>query len=221
MSPTDESARLLSLVSHELRGPLGVLRGYLRLLDQQPDALTPQQRLAVSAALRASDRCSDVATQAGALARLRRGDTTLPLTRTSLAPVLARVSELVPVPDDPPIQLEVSRENDATVACDGPALIAALVSLATCVVRAQTQPTVLSLSCQPADDPGTGALVRLLARPAATLTQTPLDVGRGGMGMELPIADAIIRSHGGHVTEMRAQQLLAGFVLWLPSAPDA
>src|SRR5688572_323275 len=57
---SDEMPRVLSLLSHELRGPLGVVRGYLRLIDQTATELSDRSRQSIAAALRASDRMADV-----------------------------------------------------------------------------------------------------------------------------------------------------------------
>ncbi len=72
---SDPSGQLLSLLSHELRSPLGVIRGYLRLLDDPSGSLTAQQRQAVAAAIRAADQAAHLLGQASFLAQLRRGET--------------------------------------------------------------------------------------------------------------------------------------------------
>ena len=64
----EQSPRLLSLISHELRGPLGVIRGYLRLLEQTGPELSDSHRQAVTAALKASDRAAELLTQTSMLA---------------------------------------------------------------------------------------------------------------------------------------------------------
>ena len=75
--PPDQSPRILSLLSHELRGPLGVIRGYLRLLEQAGPELSDSHRQAVTAALKASDRAAELLDKASMLAQLQRQETPL------------------------------------------------------------------------------------------------------------------------------------------------
>src|SRR5688572_29725877 len=101
---SDELPRLLSLLSHELRGPLGVVRGYLKLLEQRGTELSEQHLRAITAALRATDRAAAVLDQASKLAQLNRDETRIELTRVSLDLILDDAVRKVTLPEDPVIK---------------------------------------------------------------------------------------------------------------------
>jgi hypothetical protein len=48
--------------------------------------------------------------------------------------------------------------------------------------------------------------------------ETALDTMRGGLGLDLPIAEAIIASHDGRVTELLDGGRCVGVVVWVPVA---
>src|SRR5688572_7016865 len=98
--------RILSLLSHELRSPLGVVRGYLRMLEQL-GSLSDQQQSAVAAAMKASDRATELLEQASMLSQLQRGDTQLDFKTVSLLPILSAAVEGVQLPTDPPVRVEI------------------------------------------------------------------------------------------------------------------
>jgi hypothetical protein len=50
----------------------------------------------------------------------------------------------------------------------------------------------------------------------ASHVDCPLDLSRGGLGLELPIAAFVIDAHRGQVMERREQQRFVGVVVWLP-----
>src|SRR5687767_11550287 len=97
-----DPAQVLSLLSHELRGPLGVIRGYLRLLDQTPDLADAQARQAVTATLQASDRLAEILDQASLLAHLERGDLKIERRRVALADLLEAARQAVALPANAP-----------------------------------------------------------------------------------------------------------------------
>src|SRR5690554_5463999 len=92
MTPTPEETRLLrllTLVAHELRSPLTVSSGYLKMLQSDRlGPLTEAQQKAVAASLRASDQLMSLASDLSFLARLHRGE-------AALARTLLTASELI------------------------------------------------------------------------------------------------------------------------------
>jgi signal transduction histidine kinase len=54
--PMRIAAPLLALLGHELRAPAGVVGGYLALLEQSRDSLTPDQQKALAGGARRSRR---------------------------------------------------------------------------------------------------------------------------------------------------------------------
>ncbi|MGH9174698.1 MAG: histidine kinase dimerization/phospho-acceptor domain-containing protein, partial [Vicinamibacterales bacterium] len=137
----DQSALVLSLLSHELRGPLGVMRGYLRLLDQTGPDLSDQHRQAVSAALKASDLAADLLTQTSMLAQLQRHETPFDFKPVALEEMLTAAVDAVRFPQDPVVRLEVSDVPSARISADQALLGSALTTLVSAVVRAQARDT--------------------------------------------------------------------------------
>jgi signal transduction histidine kinase len=219
MNPHDLS-RLLSLVSHEVRSPFGVMRGYLRLLQQTKQALSDQQQAAVDAALKAGDRVADLLGQLSMLAQLHRGDVPTDRRPVALVAMLDVATRRVRLPDDPPVRLVVPDVVPAEVLADESLLGAALSSLITAVVRAQPAEATVSVFSQPATrDTQRGA--RLVIAPRADVpdaaSEEDLDIGRGGLGFELPLAAAIIHAHGGRAGELRLAGRSEGVIVWLPT----
>src|SRR5262245_11175119 len=90
---------VLSLLSHELRSPIGVVRGYLRMLDRD-ESLSASQRQAVSAALRATDRSVDLLAQASQLAQMWRRETPISRQTVPLADLLQSLPSRVTTSSD-------------------------------------------------------------------------------------------------------------------------
>lgn len=215
----DHSARVLSLLSHELRGPLGVIRGYLRLLEHTGAALSDQQRQAVAAALKATDRAADLLTQTSMLAHLDRGETPFDFNPVALKDLLAAAVEGVRSAEDPAVRLDVGNVPSALIAADESLLSGALTSLLCAVVRAQARETTLRVTAVPqAREGGDGIAVTIAADPLReTLTERAIDLTRSGLGLDLPIAQRLIAAHRGDLRELRNGERCAGVVVWLPT----
>lgn len=210
---------LLSLISHEVRGPLGVMRGYMRLLDQHETDLSESQRLAVAAALRASDRATEILNHVSHLARLWRGDVALSLAQTALAPLLRTAVDNVVLPSAPAVTVEIGETPAVTTMADADLLAAAITGLVAAVVRAQAADTrVFLLGREETRDGERGVALTITAMAAISADHhdRPLDLTRGGLGLELPIAAFVIDAHRGQVAERRDQHRFVGVVVWLP-----
>lgn len=217
---SDDLPRLLSLISHELRAPVGVVRGYLRLLDQQSAALADSQRAAVGGALKASDRAADLLSQLSTLAQLVRGEIVFSFDDVTLEALLADVIAAVPLPRDPAVQLHLESVSAASVRADDSMLRAALVSMLTAIVRAQPGDTTLFVTAS-GEEMADGRRVRLRAGPRSGdgIEESALNLARGGMGLELPIADRLIAAHGGSIRELRDAGRIVGMIVLLPASP--
>jgi signal transduction histidine kinase len=214
----DQIARILSLLSHELRSPLGVIRGYLGVLNQSADTLSDLHRDAVKAALRASDRAAELLTQASMLAQLQRSRDSIRLEPTAADALFAAAIEAVRLPADRPVHIERGSIAQGTIGADATRLRDALTSVASAVVRAETQSNrVLATGDLHERDHAPGVRLRIVSVAAASsLTEAPVDLSRGGLGLDLPIADFVIAVHGGHLAELRDGNRIVGMVVWLP-----
>ena len=218
---TEKVGRLLSLIYHEVRGPLGVMRGYLRLLEQREPELTDQQRHAVAAALKAGDRATEVLAQLSLLAEMTRREMPLEFQSTGLAELLGAVAEgtaLTPA-HNPKATPAVAPVAPRQVRADWNLLRLALTGLVAAIVRAQPSDVPVTIGTRDdVRDDVPGVAIQIAAGDIADATEQPLDETRGGLGLDLPIAAAVITSHRGDVQEWRRGTRLVGMVVWLPLA---
>lgn len=192
----------------------------MRLLEQQTDNLSDRQRQAVAASLKAGDRATEVLNQLSTLARLHRGDAPLSLARTPLEPVLRSAVQGVTMPPAPMVTVHVGDTPDVALMADGALLRDAIAALTGAVVRAQASDNRVYLLAreEPRDnEPGVIVTITAMEAISGTHEDRALDLLRGGLGLDLPIASCIIDAHRGDVVERRAQNRLTGYVLWLPT----
>jgi K+-sensing histidine kinase KdpD len=214
--PAEES-RVLSLLSHELRGPLGVVRGYLRLLTQSAPELSDRSKEAVAAALRASDRLAEVLDEASLLAHLKTGKVALELKETTLSGLVHGAIRAASLPAG--FNVTVAPIPDLRVNADEARLTTALSTFITVVARSQPSSRELSIDTH---ETGSAAKqeVQLVLRhssPAfASAVESDVNPGRGGYGLALPIAITVLSGHGGSARELRDDDRLAGAVVTLP-----
>jgi signal transduction histidine kinase len=210
---------LLSLLSHELRAPLGVMRGYLRLLDQQDAPFSAQQRQAIAAALRASDRAAELLAQASTLAQLGRGEAVFNFEEVAVEPLLAAAVDAVELPTDPAVGLQLAAIPSATVTADEALLRSAMVSLLGAAVRAQPRDTTLVVRAR-IEEGSDGEEIIVSAAPttAQALEEAELNLSRGGLGLDLPIARHLIAAHRGRVRELREAEQTMGVIVCLPTS---
>ena len=208
----DAVSRLLSLTSHELRSPLGVIRGYLKLLEQRPESLTEPQKQAVAASLRATERMVDILAEVSAFAHLQRGDTPLDSQATTLGAVAAAAA----LPNTPAITTEgevAQAELLADLSLLGPAL--ASVAAAVHAARPRETSVPVAIRVEPRDGTTFGRLT-IGRLPEGALTSAPVNLLRGGLGLRLPLASTVIAAHGGLIEEVQQNGRLLAMVVWLP-----
>jgi signal transduction histidine kinase len=213
-------SRLLSLISHEVRGPLGVVRGYLKLIEQQSASLSDLHRQAVTATLKATDRATDLLGQVSTLARLYRGEVTPVFSPVPLDRLVREAVDGLALPPEPRITVDVGATPPVSVRGDEALLRGALTSLVTAVARAQPADARIHLVTRVEEEGARDLTLTITAmEPISTAHQdTSLDLSRGGLGIELPIAAFIIDAHNGRLRERRDNGRFAGVVVWLPTA---
>ena len=215
----DESLRVLSLLAHELRGPLGVIRGYLRLIDQTSAELSPRSRESIAAALRASDRIGDVLDEASLLAHLHVGDVRLEFKRVALSTVVHAAIQAATLPENTPVTLNARPLPAVTLEADESRLRTALATFIEAVARAQSSRVIVEIGATRARL-GRKAAVRLRIGPRTLAGVEPaeseVDLRRGGFGLLLPIAAFVVNSHRGRVRELRHGERSVGLLVSLP-----
>jgi len=215
---SDPSGQLLSLLSHELRSPLGVIRGYLRMLDEPSGSLTAQQRQAVAAAMRAADQAAHLLGQASFLAQLRRGETQWNPSTVDVRALVEAASQSART-FDAPVTCVIGEIAVRNLAASPDQLRGALASFIAAVARAQVPPTPITITgLRRQHDDRDGLSLRIeRPRDGSQPSERALNMSRGGLGLDLPIAEAIIAAHGGLVTELLDGGRWVGVVVWLPA----
>lgn len=204
---------VLSAVSHELRGPLGVARGYLRLLAQS-EALDARSTKMVTDVQRATDRMTALLDEVSELARWARGEHTLTRTSQPLAGLVAAAAASAALPESPLVHVEIDAPADCTAVVDRLPLVRALSALISASARAQVEDATITVTLRSSE--AGHAVLRIAPRPLLDATsEQPLAIERAGAGLSLALAEAIIQRHGGGVVECWLTKEWAGYRCWL------
>lgn len=211
--PDANLAALLSLASHELRQPTGVVRGYLRTLDQDP-TINQRVRKISGEATRAADRLVELLDEIGELAKLKEASLRLNLKAMSLRSVMNQAVQAVVLPASHDVELDVVAPVDVRMRVDESRLRTAVCTLIYVLARAQTGAATIDLRLIKTQVSSSIVVTpRTLGR--GKIVDQPLDLTRGGSGLLLPIADAIVQAHGGRLRERWVAGRWSGFVVKL------
>ena len=211
--PDGTIAALLSLAAHELRQPTGIVRGYLRALDQEP-ALNPRVRKITSEATSGADRLVELLDEIGELAKLKDGSVRLNLKSMSLRSVLNQAVQAAALPASHDVELDVVAPVDVRKRVDEARLRTAIGTLIYVLARAQTGAVTIDLRLTRMTA-STSILVTPRTHGRGKIIDQPLDLSRSGTGLLLPIADAIIQAHRGKLRERWVAGRWSGFVVKL------
>jgi two-component system phosphate regulon sensor histidine kinase PhoR len=211
--PDAAVAGLLSLTSHELRQPTGVVRGYLRMLDQDP-TLNPRARKVIGDATRAADRLVALLDEIGELARLKDRAVRLTMKSMSLRSVLNQSVQAVELPASHDVELDVVAPSDVRRRVDETRMRMVFCTLIAVLARAQTGAATIDLRLT-----RTKSAAYVWVTPRSLLrgkvVDQAIDLTRGGSGMLLPIAEAIVNAHGGKLRERWVAGRWSGFIVRL------
>lgn len=204
---------LLSLASHELRQPTGIVRGYLRMLDQDP-TLGQRPRKAIAEAMRAADKLVGLLDEIGELARLKEEAMRLTLKSMSLRSVLNQAVQAVTLPASHDVELDVVAPVDVRMRVDEARMVSVFCTLTYVLARAQTGAATIDLGLTRRKG---AAYVTVTPRTLGhgKIVDQPVDLTRGGSGLLLPIADAIVQAHGGRLRERWVAGRWVGFIVRL------
>jgi signal transduction histidine kinase len=199
-------ARLLSLAAHEFRTPVSVVGGYIRMLQRDGgSSLTEPQRKILD---EAEKSCERLLTLIGELSEIGKLDAGAVALAQDVFDVFALVQDIVHEARDARTDgADVSAEGSplgARVTGDRVRLRAALSSLLRAIVRERPGTPTVIVDRRPAGSfAGSSAFIVIgsAAEVAGALEapREPLDEGRGGLGLALPIARRIVVLHGGSV----------------------
>ena len=201
--------RLLSLSVHELRTPVTVVAGYIRmLLKDRAGAITDPQRRMLEGAEKSCERLSALLTEMSDLSNLEAN--TAPFNRNQADLHAVLVDTIASLPDVPDREITVTlspAQGSAKVEGDPVRLKTAFTSLLTALGRELVTSTGLIVRERTGDYQGRPATwiaiadadhVDLLAS-AHPETLATFDEWRGGCGLSLAVARRVIDSHGGAI----------------------
>jgi signal transduction histidine kinase len=215
--------KLLSLVVHELRSPLGVVTGYLRLLQKDPARpLADAQRKFVEEIEKSCAKLSDLLKELSELSRLEEGDAPFNRSTVEILRLVQESSAALPPLPDRHVRIDVTGEP-GHVHGDAIRLKAAFTSILLALRR-----EVVTSDCVTVKVRSSAAQVIISICEEARLDRLqhagPHDVAtfdewRGGNGFGLPIARRIIEAHGGRILGLRDDRKAAATIS-IPAIPS-
>jgi signal transduction histidine kinase len=217
--------RAMSLAVHELRTPVTVVSGYLRmLLREQAGPLTEKQRKMLEEAERSCARIGALVGEMSELGKLESGEAALGAQPIDLAALLVELASGMHEGDDRGVRVETrGTSQPVMVTGDRTRLAAALRALMHAAVRERGDPGIIVVECTIVTDTtpasalvtiGDDATARALV-DAARVTP-PFDEWRGGLGLALPIGRRVIERQGGVLWSTAGDQPNAGSAFRLP-----
>ena len=200
-----DQSELLSLAVHELRTPITVVAGYLRMLARgQLGAVPEQQRKVIEEAERSCGRLKTLLDEMSELANFDGPDPPRPTEEVVIAGVLDQVAASVPGDRDRGVDVvRTGSGGEQVVRGDRKRLTAALSALVNAIVREQREPGRITVDLEMRQRDGQPVAHIFIGRedasdmrgergPHAQFNESP-----GGLGLALPIARRVIESVGG------------------------
>jgi len=205
MADDNRLPRALSLAVHELRTPVTVVGGYLRmLLKEQAGPLNEKQRKMIEEAERACARLSGVVAEMSDLGRLEGRELALSAQEIELTSLTTELASDMHEGDDRGVRVEVkSPEHPLVVSGDRARVKTAVNTLMRAAVRERGEPGVITADCSVADFEGRRWAVVAIGDAAIidSLRQcrrtNDFNEWHGGLGLALPVARRVIEAHGG------------------------
>jgi hypothetical protein len=211
--PVHVPNQVLTAASHELRGPLGVARGYLRLLEAQVSEL-PQALKSIAQACRATDQMAALLDEVSRYARLARGEVRLQPAITPLAAIVSAAIPKVVLPADPHVEVVSQIPERVTVWADPAPTAEFCAAMGTALARAAVEGGTLVFDCR---SPTLANHIDVVLRPAEALG-SPAEMraprlDRSGMGLNLALAELNLRLQGGALSEWWVENRWSGYLL--------
>ena len=219
-----ELPRVVALAVHELRTPVTVVAGYLRmLLKEQGGPLTDRQRKMLEEAERSCGRMGALVEEMSEFGKLVSRELGLARAEFDLAALIREVASGMQDADRGVSVEARGAGGQVMVVGDRARVAAAIKALLHSAIRERGEPGVVVAECRIVDTwgvvaVGDEALLPSLARAAGD-APPEFDEWRGGMGLSLPIARRVVEALGGAVWSSTEGPSRAAAGLRLPLAP--
>jgi|SRR5689334_13620599 len=221
--------RVMSLAVHELRTPVTVVSGYLRmLLRDQAGPLNDKQRKMLEEADRSCARIGALVSEMSDLGKLESGALTPTGPEFDLAALINEVASGMHEGEDRGIGLETRGiDRPVMVAGDRARISTALQALMHAALRERGQPGVIVVECTTSTSGDQSWAIVSIAAEADLPSiaaggndgAAVFDEWRGGLGLALPVGRRVIEAHGGTVWSAPGETPRAGSALRLPLSP--
>ncbi len=216
----------MSLAVHELRTPVTVVCGYLRMvLKEQGGPLTDRQRKMLEEAERSCNRISALVAEMSDLGKLESKELAVSRQDVDMAALVSELASAMHEGEDRGVHLDVRVPNrPIMVSGDRGRLSAAITTLLHAALRERGEPGVIVAECAAMIDTapawalltvGDEAILPSLTQ-AARGTPPPFDEWRGGLGLALPVARRVVEALGGTLWSAPGERPRAGSALRLP-----
>ena len=203
---------LLSLAVHELRGPAGVVIGWLRMLQKDTDSsLSSQHRKMIDEAAKSCARLNAVVEELSDVGKLDGGRLSLKRQPTDAFSLVAEVADLVQDVDDRGVRLEVRGPADgARLPGDVVLLRKAFDAVFRAILREKPRHCTVVAERRIEQIHGLRSAIVIVAEEASVhaaydRAPGPFNERRGGVGLGLPLARRVIEGHGGRIWAPVAQ----------------
>ena len=221
----DRFSRAISLAVHELRTPVTVVCGYLRMvLKEHGGPLTDKQKKMLQEAERSCERISALVSEMSDLGKLESRDLSVTRHDIDLGALVAELASDMHEGEDRGVRLDVRVPNrPVTVTGDRARLSAAITTLLHAALRERGEPGVIVADLTSIDATPPWAVLAVAEEDALPSlidagfgTPPPFDEWRGGLGLALPVARRVVEALGGALWSAPGDRPRAGSALKLP-----
>jgi signal transduction histidine kinase len=221
--------RAFSLAVHELRTPVTVVAGYLRmLLREQAGPLNEKQKKMLEEADRSCGRIGSLVAEMSEFGKLEAGEIAFARQEFDLAALVTQLASELHDGEDRGVRLEARVTmpvgmTEITVTGDRMRIAAAVKALMQSAVRERVEPgVVVARVSAGTGSPRWGVLAigdeAVLPELEDGASEPPpqFDEWRGGLGIALPVARRVIEAHGGALWAGAGSHARATSALRLP-----
>lgn len=220
---------LISLVSHELRGPLTAIRGGLKLMSPHVEQLDDKSRRLFDVAVRNGDRLLRLVNDLLDLERVESGTMPMAPQCVSVEHLLRDAHETTQaMAESAGITLDMNADA-SSVHADPDRIVQVLTNLIANAIKFSPTGGTVHVSARGNDDgahfevrdEGRGIPADQLERVFERFAQVELDDAKkkGGAGLGLSISRAIVAQHGGRIWAESAPGAGASFHFTIPNKP--